>query len=123
MLNRYHKKVFTTAEHWEKLKSLTNRLNVMKWSYSIHSLDNLRHRIIGIESILRFIKNTVLDYNTIFEYYLNNNEPEKICYRLNYNSDVDLILVLSNTKNIITIYINEKNDNHLTLNKNLYRLQ
>jgi hypothetical protein len=94
----------------------------MKWSYTPHSIDNIRHRVIGIEGILRFIKGLVLDPGAIFEYYLNDQtgEPEKICYRVKYMDDIDLILVVSNLKNIVTIYINSGGDNHITLNKGLY---
>jgi hypothetical protein len=119
---RFHKKVYTKPEDLERLKTLTEQLNDIIWTHSEHCLDNLKYRIIDIEDILRFIKGVKLEPDQIFEYYLDNKtrEPQKICYRINYNDDIDLILVVSNTKNLITIYINSKDDNHETLKIYLY---
>jgi hypothetical protein len=122
MALRYHKKVYTKPQDLEKLKTLTNTLNGMRWTHSEHCLDNVKYRIIDIEAILRFIKGIILEPEQIFEYYLDDKsrEPEKICYRINYNGDIDLILVVSKAKNLITIYINSKDDGHETLKKELY---
>jgi hypothetical protein len=119
---RYHIKVYTKPEDLERLKTLTNKLNLLRWTHSEHCLDNLKYRIIDIEAILRFIKIVRLEPEQIFEYYLDDKtrEPIKLCYRINYNGDIDLILVVSNTKNLITIYINSKDDGHETLKKELY---
>jgi hypothetical protein len=118
---RYHKQVYTEPEHLNALHILTERLNGLKWTVSEHCLDNIRYRVIGIEDILRFIKGVELKFENIFEYYLTDTgEPEKICYRVNYSEDIDLILVVSNIKNLITIYINSADDNHETLQKELY---
>ena len=119
---RFHKKVFTEPEHWQKLSILTEQLNDMQWTHSEHCLDNIKYRIIDIEDILRFIKGIILKPYHIFEYYIDDKtrEPEKICYRVDYNNDIDLILVISKTKNLITIYINSKDDNHETLKIYLY---
>jgi hypothetical protein len=119
---RFHKKVFTEPEDLERLKTLTNKLNSMVWTHTGHCLDNIRYRIIDIEEILRFIKGVKLEPEQIFEYYLDDKtrEPEKICYRINYNNDIDLILVVSKTKNLITIYINSKDDGHETLKREIY---
>jgi hypothetical protein len=118
---RYHIKVYTRPEHLKTLKTLTEQLNILKWTWTGHCLDNIRYRITGIEGILRFIKGVRLEPTQIFEYYLTDTgEPIKICYRINYNNDIDLILVVSNTKNLITIYINSKDDGHETLKKELY---
>ena len=57
----------------------------------------------------------------VFEYYLDDKgEPIKLCYRINYDIDIDLILVISNIKELVTIYINDKDDLHYTLKKELY---
>jgi hypothetical protein len=119
---RYHKKVYTEPEHWHKLSILTEQLNTMQWTHSEHCLDNIKHRIMNIEDILRFIKVIILKPEQIFEYYLDDKsqEPEKLCYRVDYTSDIDLILVISKTKNLITIYINSKDDGHETLKTEIY---
>jgi hypothetical protein len=45
---------------------------------------------------------------------------EKICYRIPYIKGLDIILVISEEKNIITIYLNSQTDKHETLKKELY---
>lgn len=118
---RYHKKVYTEPEHWKSLKTITEQLNGLNWRWTSHSLDNLKYRTIGIEAILRFIKGVKLATEQIFEYYLSDTkDPEKICYRINYSEDIDLILVINKEKTLITLYINSKDDGHETLKRELY---
>jgi hypothetical protein len=120
-MNRYHKKVYIPDKDKKRLETLTVRLNALKWTYTVHCLDNLKYRTIRQADILLFIKNTVLQSKNIFEYYTDEkNDIIKICYRLQYTSGIDLILILSEVKNIITIYTNNTEDNHITLNKKLY---
>jgi len=120
-MKRYHKKVYFPFP--EKIEAFNNRLNALDFSYSKHSLDNLRYRAIDMEGVLRFIAGAELKAEDIFEYYLNEyNEIEKACYRIQYNSGIDLILVLNYNKRIVTIYCNRANDNHYTLNKTLYTI-
>jgi hypothetical protein len=118
-MNRYHIKIGFKEVDKIKLKTLTNRLNNLKWNYTKHCLDNLNFRFIDIESILKFIKDTELNYNDIFEFYIDK-DITKICYRIKYNNAIDLILILGMNKQIITIYINDNDDLHFTLNKNIY---
>jgi len=73
---------------------------------------------------LLYIKGLKLEPGQIFEYYLNDltKEPEKVCYRIQYiKAGVDIILVMLESKEIITIYINSSNDKHETLKKELYQ--
>ena len=117
-MKRYHKKVY--FPHEKELILFNNNLNNISFKYSKHCLENLKYRLIDIEKALIFISKLELDYNNIFEYYILDNQIIKVCYRIKYNDELDLILVLSNEKNIITIYINSSIDKHETLNKNLY---
>lgn len=119
-MNRYHKKVYIPDNIKSKLEPFTDRLNSLNWQYSRHCIDNLKYRCYNIKDILSFIKNLKLNYKSIFEVYADdNNKIKKVCYRVEYKS-FDIILVINKNKKIITIYINTKNDKHITLNKNLY---
>jgi hypothetical protein len=70
---------------------------------------------------LTYIRGITLKAEQIFEYYLTEaREPEKICYRIPYISGLDLVLVLSRDKCIITIYLNSREDRHETLKKEIY---
>lgn len=117
---RYHIKTGFKQEHIELLKTLTNKLNELDFTYSKHCLDNLKYRVINLEQLLIFIKNQELNYDSIFEYYVESNYINKVCYRLKYTKNMDIILVLSDIKSIITIYLNTSNDEHVTLKKELY---
>jgi len=121
---RYHKKVFYPANSEQSLKEYTDRLNKLDWRISIHSLENIKHRAIDLRGILEAIKGLILEPEQVFEYYIEDKSSEiiKACYRINLNNGIDIILVLSNIKNVITIYLNSSNDVHYTLKKELYCL-
>jgi hypothetical protein len=119
-MQRYHIKTGFKPDDILRLKEFTNKLNHLVWSYTGHCLDNLKYRAIDIEAVLRFIKGAKLDYSYIFEYYSNDDKIIKVCYRIKYNNGIDLILVIGEHKQIITIYYNSNNDNHLTLKKYIY---
>jgi len=94
---------------------------MLDWKYSCHSLENVRYRISNLEKLLIFIRELYLKTDNIFEYYLLNGNIEKVCYRINYDDVFDIILVISDKKKIITIYLNNKDDKHFTLKKELYQ--
>jgi len=118
-MNRYHKDIYIPVKIKEGLKAFNDNLNRLKWRYTPHSIDNIKNRCYDIDSMLKFINNLILDNKNIFEVYSQDNIINKVCYRIEYIT-CDIILVIDNTKTIITIYANAKNDNHITLNKNLY---
>lgn len=119
-MNRYHIKVFTKTEHLKAIKQLTNDLNSKKWQYTEHCIDNIKYRAIDLNQLLLYIRDLKLDYNQVFEYYIEDNNIIKICYRIPYNKMLDIILVLGINKQIITIYLNSTDDLHYTLKENLY---
>ena len=119
---RYHKKVYFNPADIERLKVFTEGLNSLNWKYSKHCLDNILHRAIDLEGLLLFIRDIKLSIEQIFEFYLDehNRDIIKVCYRINWQKDLDIILVLGENKQIITIYINSKTDEHFTLRKEQY---
>jgi hypothetical protein len=118
---RYHKAVYTEPGHWQRLADFTEKLNGFNWLYNKHCLENIRYRAIDIERLLLYIKGIRLEAGAIFEYYLTDKgEVDRICYRITYNNGLDIILVMGEDKEIITIYLNSKDDLHYTLKKELY---
>jgi len=117
---RYHIKVFTKSEHLLQLQKLNNDFNSMNWGYTEHCLDNLKYRAIDIKAVLSFIKDLELKAEQIFEYYIDRGSIIKVCYRIPYNKNQDIILVLGRNKQIITIYVNSSDDLHYTLKRELY---
>lgn len=119
---RYHKKIYFPQDHQEQLICFTYKLNALNWQYTKHCLDNLKLRALDLQQLLYWIKNDLqLDCNDIFEYYTDNKDNIiKVCYRISYNKDIDVILVIGEYKQIITIYYNSTDDIHITLKKELY---
>jgi hypothetical protein len=119
---RYHKAVYTEPGHWQRLGEFTEALNCLNWSYSRHCLDSIKDRAVDLEGLLRFIRGVRLEAGAIFEYYLDEKtgEPIKVCYRIAEPAGLDIILVLGEDKEIITIYLNSRGDLHYTLRKELY---
>lgn len=121
-MNRYHIKIGFEPVYINKLKEYIKRYNSISWQYTSHCLDNLKYRVIDIKALLLYIKDLKLEYNNIFEFYADNGDIVKICFRVKYNQYNDLILVLNKNKTIITIYINSSDDLHYTLKKELYNI-
>ena len=120
-MNRYHKAVYIPEADKKTFEAFTDVLNGKKWQYSGHCTDNLKLRYIGLTEVLIFIKGVRLEAGQIFEYYKDEaGSIKKACYRIKYTANIDIILILSDEKNIVTIYTNEADDDHITLNKNLY---
>ena len=118
---RYHKQVYIPIIDQKKLKRYTDNLNRLKWQYSRHSLDNLKYRAIDRIGLLLSIKSKLLDWQEIFEYYTDDiGNIEKAVYRFKYIDGLDIILVISPDKKIVTIYLNNSDDLHYTLKKELY---
>jgi hypothetical protein len=120
-MRRYNKAVYTEPGHWQRLGEFTERLNSLNWRYTEHCLKNIKSRAVDIEDLLLFIKGLRLEAGRIFEYYLDERaEPIKICYRIPYKTGLDIILIVGEAKQIITIYLNSSEDLHYTLRKELY---
>ena len=122
-MNRYHKTIYFPKEHDIKLYQINDKLNWIKcYGKTTHSIDRLKERADFITA-LKFINNMTLRKTDIFEYYIENGNVEKVCYRISYNNYEDIIIVLSKKKAIITAWINNKNDSHKTLDKTLYEVK
>ena len=117
---RYHKKIYFPDNAENDLSEFTNKLNKLQWRYTSHSIDNIKYRVIDNKSILLFIRDLKLDSKNVFEYYADDNGIIKICYRIPYMDNMDIILVLSECKEIITIYLNSNTDLHYFLKQELY---
>ena len=118
---RYHKKIYMPVDSDKKLKRFTEKINAINWQYSAHALDNIKYRAIDSKALLLHIKGLTLSASDIFEYYASDTgDIIKVCYRVTYTKNIDIILVVGYDKQIITIYINAGNDNHATLKKELY---
>jgi hypothetical protein len=119
-MKRYHKKIFFPQGTKDCLLAFCDKLNVKAWTFSRHCIDGLQYRAVDVSAVLQYIKKVQLKAEDIFEYYIFNETVIKTCYRITYSNNIDIVLVISNDKNIITIYTQDKNDEHYTLNTALY---
>lgn len=44
----------------------------------------------------------------------------KYCVRMNLNDTTDIVIVIGNKQNVVTAWLNNKNDTHRTLDRNKY---
>ena len=121
-MNRYHKNIYFPESDTNPLTAFNEKVNTKAWRINAHSLERVMDNLTfgSLEKLMLFIKDLKLERKTIFEYYSSRYGIEKICYRVNYGEYSDLILVVGSNKELITVYFNEVNDNHITLRKELY---
>jgi hypothetical protein len=122
-MDRYHIKTGFKESDKISLAQFTTTLNGLTYKWTMHSLDNLKYRAIDSGALLRYIKDTILKPEQIFEFYcfeFGARNIAKVCYRIPWNDSLDVILVLDGEKTIITVYLNSRTDEHITLKESLY---
>jgi len=120
---RYNKTIYFPDIN--ELKIFTHNLNFLSWKYTMHCVDKIKKSLdlYEIETLFNFIKKVVLKEEEIFEYYKDETRGiYKVCYRIKYTINMDIILVLGDKKEIVTIWINKKDDVHKTLKRKLYAI-
>jgi hypothetical protein len=127
-IKRYHIDVNFPKEHKKMLENFVKKINSQNFTFTKHCIDRLFQQVLSeqkVKEALFFIKNLTFKYANIFEYYtevghMSNEKMRKACFRVSYKENTDIILVIGINKELITVYVNDKNDEHITLNKNLY---
>ena len=120
-MTRYHKDIFFPDN--DKLPAIVSNLNQRKWVLSKHSFDRIIEKSENVSVIGYFIKDLVLKEAYLFEYYKENDIITKLVFRIPFDNEKSLILVLSDYKNLVTVYFNNCLDNHKTLDKRNYTLE
>jgi hypothetical protein len=126
-LHRYHVEIYCPEWARDSILEFCKLLAENKLKYSYHANNKLK----GMKKEYKLaIKNLVknldlgdelyLDY--VFEFYANNqNIVKKVCYRFPMRDlEFDVILIISSTGKIVTIYLNGNFDKHRTLNIDNY---
>ena len=119
-MTRYHKDIFFPDN--DKLPAIVSNLNQRKWVLSKHSFDRIIEKSENVSVIGYFIKDLVLKEAYLFEYYKENDIITKLVFRIPFDNENDIILVLNDYKEIVTVYYNNKEDNHRTLDNKIYSL-
>lgn len=119
-MRRYHRDLGFPEEYDQRLRELNDKFNrTRKYGRTRHSVERIKQRFNFLE-IVEFLSNEIVfHYDDIFECCIYNGAVQKVCYRVEFK-ELALIIVLSKDKNLVTVYANNLNDNHKTLNKSLY---
>jgi len=126
-LKRYHSEIYfpnwtnksfvTFVDGIHAHGSITFSLHAVEraWEYGVDYGRNL------IKFLSRTIREDVLKNGSIFEFYATDEEIHKACFRISSeDSPVDLVLVISSDGVVVTVFVIKKDDNHSTLDENLY---
>lgn len=122
-LDRYHVDVYVPPWGFDGIVSFLEETSKKELIYSKHAKKKLRRISNGAvkEFMASFQLIPELAIDRIFEFYGHEDNVRKVCLRYNVdNTKYDLVYVISNTGKIVTIYVIDTNDEHLTLNRNLY---
>lgn len=106
----YHKDIF--------LPKINLSDKMVKVNYSHHAIEaafNDRYEEIILKDAYNFSKSEIIEVE------IKNKKIVKIVARFDYNTDFDLIVVIiPETKVVKTVWLNEKNDCHRTLDRSRY---
>ena len=119
-MKRYHKQVGFPKDN--NIEYNTKVLNDMEWNISKHAFDKVMGELNlnDLKDLGGFVKHIILSADDVFEYYEDNNHITKLCYRIAYSHYQDIILVVGNDKTLVTLYLNDTDDEHKTLNRDNY---
>ena len=91
---------------------------MVKVNYTHHAIDaayNDRYEEIILPNALNFAKSEIIEVE------IKNKKIVKIVARFDYNNNYDLVIVIIPQGKIIkTVWLNDKNDTHLTLDTSKY---
>jgi len=122
-MNRYHYKVYFPPEAEAMLEAFTEENNALPaWLFTAHAFENLNLRggWTAEKELMEDMKSLELDAGSVFEYYTAYGQVIKACYRVEWSSAKDIIMVIGRNKSVVTMYFNSATDKHYTLNKNNY---
>jgi len=106
----YHKEVYMPEV---EIISSIEQVN-----YTLHALDAAEsdpYDVIILKNEYDFSKSDTIEIE------VKDNEVIKLVSRFDYNNEYDLIVVIvPQNKNVKTLWLNEKNDTHLTLDTSKY---
>jgi hypothetical protein len=117
-MKKYHKDIGFLPCHVTQAKALIYIIKGWKMGCSRHALNELTKER-NAEEIGAFLLNYTLDFNDVFEMAICGELVQKIGFRVNLG-EKDVVFVVSREKILITVWTNNKNDSHYTLNTSNY---
>lgn len=123
-LKRYHKDVWYPEWTNNSIDEFIKSLSGCRLILSYHANGKYRNFSRQYRRLIRGIIETI-NLNelkdSIFEFYANkDNVVKKACFRIQTDVESDIILVISSTGKVVTIFLNKNFDPHISLDRNLY---
>lgn len=126
-LKRYHKDVFLPSWTEELLSNFINEVySKGPLTFSGHAVEKIvesafEHGKNLFKYLIKILREGRLNLGDVFEFYSRDAAIKKACFRFTFSDyPVDLVLVISSDGVVITVYAINKEDNHSTLNQELY---
>jgi len=128
-IDRFHREIYFPEEFSSSMKQFVEEiLSEGPLTFSLHAAEKIveyshEYGKIFFQYLVKTVRRNSLDPDKVFEYYSSRNgKITKACFRYSIEeSPVDIIMVVSANGVVITMYVSNKDDNHATLNKKLYK--
>lgn len=126
-LSRFHIDIYCPEWSRDAILDFCKLLSENKLKYSYHAVNKLRsmkreYKLVVKDLIKNLDLGSEVNLDYIFEFYSNaQKEVKKVCYRFPIRElESDVILVISSTGKVVTIYLNGNFDRHHSLKEELY---
>jgi len=114
MVKRFHKQY--DGFDWSKVPDFCREVPARY--FSSHSIQRLRER--GESHLQGKILSIQLNPEDCFEYYLDDYGVKKAVFRCHFDTKRDIVLVVAREGLICSMWWNNRNDHHKTLDRRLY---
>lgn len=126
-LKRFHKEIYFPPWYEKSVDDFLQQIRkTSALVFSLHAVEkaisySFKYGQELQKYLMKAIRKQCANSENVFEFYAVDENIRKACFRLSFDGfPVDLILVISADGTVITVYLINKDDNHSTLDKNLY---
>jgi len=119
-MKRYHVTVSGILWNKKAVECFTASVNKRPWSLTPHAIRRIMEKFKEPVSIGQFIKALLLTAESAFEYKAEGGEIDRVGYKIPFDNARVLTLIVNKQKEIITVYPNNVNDCHDTLDESIY---
>jgi hypothetical protein len=123
LLKRYHRTIFLPNTFQNDLEKVLTSFSRKQWLWGFHAVRKLVDSTDKetAKKIVEKVYHLVVSPENVFEVYYRGDDIEKFCVRVSLTKLLDLILVVTKNKTLVTIYVNMKANKHEELDETHYR--
>lgn len=123
-LKRFHVDIYCPEWSRDSILEFTRNLSGKQLICSYHATKKYNSFSRIYKKVIRDLLETLdleLSIDYIFEFYANDKEVKKVCYRFPIpDLESDIVFVISSNAKIVTIFLNRNFDPHVSLDDSLY---